>query len=68
VLARYAVFAVGWSVVAALFVVAMTLRYRHAFDAVAPAWLVWIVIAAVWVAVFVPVVVVFRPAIAARRG
>ena len=51
VLARYAAFASGWSVIAALFVVATTLRYRHAFDSVAPAWLVWTVIAAVWAAV-----------------
>jgi hypothetical protein len=55
-------------VVAALFVVATTLRYRHAFDAVAPAWVVWTVIAAVWVAVFVPVALAFRPAIGVRRG
>jgi pSer/pThr/pTyr-binding forkhead associated (FHA) protein/Zn-dependent protease len=68
VLARYSAFAAGWSVIAALFVVATTLRYRHAFDAVAPAWVVWTVIAAVWSAVLVPVVLAFRPAIAARRG
>ncbi len=67
-LARYALFAAGWSLVAALFVVAMTLRYRHAFGAAAPAWVVWTVMAAVWAAVFAPVVLLFRPAIAARRG
>ena len=60
-LARYSVFAAGWSVIAALFVIAMTLRYRHAFDAAGAAWIVWTVIGAVWVAVFLPVVLVVPP-------
>jgi putative peptide zinc metalloprotease protein len=62
VLARYSLFALGWSVVAALFVVAMTLRYRPALEALAPEWIVWTVMATVWIVVFVPVlVVVGRP-------
>ena len=51
-LARYSLFSLVWSCVAGLFVVAMTLRYRATLEAVAPAgWIVWTVMAAVWVAV-----------------
>jgi Zn-dependent protease len=69
VLARYSLFGVAWSVLAALFAIAMTLRYRSALEAVAPAeWIVWTVMATVWVAVFVPVlVVVGRPLLARLR-
>ena len=74
VLARYSLFGLVWSCVAGLFVVAMTLRYRATLEAVAPAgWIVWTVMAAVWVAVFVPVLVaVGRPlaqrTLSLRRG
>jgi putative peptide zinc metalloprotease protein len=70
VLARYSLFGVGWSVLAALFAIAMTLRYRPALEAVAPAeWIVWVVMATVWVAVFVPVLVVIgRPLVERLRG
>jgi putative peptide zinc metalloprotease protein len=63
VLARYSLFGLGWSVLAALFAIAMTLHYRAVLKAVAPAdWIVWVVMATVWVAVFVPVLVVIgRP-------
>jgi putative peptide zinc metalloprotease protein len=58
VLARYSLFALGWSVLAAAFVIATTLRYRPALEALAPSWIVWTVMATVWLAVFVPVLVV----------
>ena len=69
VLARYSLFGLGWSVLAALFVIAMTLRYRAVLEAVAPSWIVWTVMATVWVAVFVPVfVVIGRPLASRLRG
>jgi putative peptide zinc metalloprotease protein len=69
VLARYSAFGLVWSVVAALFVIGLSFRYRDALDAVAPAWVVWVVLATVWVAVFVPVVVVLAKPLATRlRG
>jgi len=70
VLARYSLFGLAWSVLAALFAIAMTLRYRPALEAVAPAeWIVWVVMGTVWVAVFVPVlVVVGRPLVERMRG
>jgi putative peptide zinc metalloprotease protein len=69
VLARYSLFGLVWSVLAALFVIAMTLRYRSALEAVAPAeWIVWAVMGTVWVVVFVPVVVVVgRPLLERMR-
>jgi putative peptide zinc metalloprotease protein len=69
VLARYSLFGLLWSLLAALFVIAMTLRYRTVLESVAPSWIVWTVIATVWVAVFVPVlVVVGRPLVERLRG
>jgi Zn-dependent protease len=70
VLARYSLFGLAWSVLAALFAIAMTLRYRAALEAVAPAqWIVWVVMATVWIAVFVPVLVVIGRPLAERfRG
>ena len=68
-LARYALFGVAWSVLAALFAIAMTLRYRPTLEAVAPGdWLVWALMAAVWIAVFLPVGVVLGRPIWQRRG
>jgi hypothetical protein len=74
VFARYSLFGIVWSCVAALFVVGMTLRYRVTLEAFAPAgWIVWALMAAVWIAVFLPVLFgVGRPlaqrARASRRG
>jgi putative peptide zinc metalloprotease protein len=70
VLARYSLFGLGWSVLAAGFAIAMTFFYRERFDAIAPAeWIVWTVMATVWVAVFVPVLVVIgRPLVERMRG
>jgi Zn-dependent protease len=69
VLARYSLFGLLWSVVAALFVIGLTLRYRAVLESVAPAWIVWTVMATVWLAVFVPVLIVIgRPLVARVRG
>jgi len=69
VLARYSLYGVLWSVVAALFVIGLTLRYRAVLESVAPSWIVWTVMATVWLAVFVPVLIVIgRPLVARLRG
>ena len=66
--------ALAWSIVGALFAIGMSLRYRATLEAFAPAdWIVWALMAAVWIAVFLPVVFgVGRPlvqrAAASRRG
>jgi putative peptide zinc metalloprotease protein len=68
-LARYSVLGLGWSVLAAAFVIAMTLRYRAALAAVAPAdWLAWAALGTVWVAVFIPVALVLGAPLHARRA
>jgi putative peptide zinc metalloprotease protein len=69
VLARYSLFGLLWSVLAAVFVIAITIRYRSVLESVAPSWIVWTVMATVWVAVFVPVVVVVgKPLVERLRG
>jgi len=70
VLARYSLFGLVWSVLAALFAIAMTLHYRATLERFAPEeWIVWVVMATVWIAVFVPVlVVVGRPLLERMRG
>ena len=68
-LARYSVLALAWSVVAAGFVVAMTLRYREALTAVVPAdWLAWIALGAVWLIVLIPTAVLLAGPLRERRA
>jgi putative peptide zinc metalloprotease protein len=63
VLARYAVFGVAWSAVAACFAAGMSLRYEPRLTQFAPQPAVWAVLAMLWVAFFLPVIVVLaRPA------
>ena len=63
VLARYAVFGLAWSVVAACFAALLSLRYEPRLVELAPAPAVWAALAALWVAFFLPVIVVLaRPA------
>ncbi|MGH2948771.1 MAG: FHA domain-containing protein [Solirubrobacteraceae bacterium] len=69
VLARYSLFGLLWSVLAALFVIGITWRYRSVLEALAPSWIVWTVMATVWVAVFIPVVIVVgKPLVERVRG
>jgi Zn-dependent protease len=69
VLARYSLFGLAWSCVAATFAIGMTLRYRPMLESLAPAdWVAWTALATVWIALFAPVAVVLRPAFARRRG
>jgi putative peptide zinc metalloprotease protein len=68
-LARYSVLALAWSVVAAGFVVAMTLRYRGTLAAVAPVdWLAWVALGAVWLIVLVPVAALVAGPLRERRA
>jgi putative peptide zinc metalloprotease protein len=60
VLARYGIFGLVWSGVAACFAIVMSLRYEKAFLAVpgVPHIVVYAVMASLWVAFFLPVIVV----------
>jgi putative peptide zinc metalloprotease protein len=58
VLARYSLFGLGWSVLAACFAIGMSLRYEKIFLALAPRPVVYGVMGTLWVAFFLPVIVV----------
>jgi putative peptide zinc metalloprotease protein len=69
VLARYALAGLAWSVVAAALVIALSLRYASVMTDYVPEALVWCMLAALWLAVLVPVVVVVGPPLVQRaRG
>jgi Zn-dependent protease len=58
VLARYAALGLAWSALAACFGTAMSLRYEPRMAEVAPEPIVWAALAGVWIAFFLPVVLV----------
>jgi putative peptide zinc metalloprotease protein len=69
VLARYSLWGLGWTVLAGGFAVVMSLRYEPILTALAPAWVVHLVMGTLWIAFFVPaVVVVARPLLERLRG
>jgi putative peptide zinc metalloprotease protein len=59
--ARYAAFSLAWSGFGALVGIAMSLRYEPALAAVVPAPAVWSALAAVWLALLVPVLATVGP-------
>jgi putative peptide zinc metalloprotease protein len=65
-LARYSALGFAWSLVAAAFVIGMTLRYRPTLDAIAPEGLVWIGLGAAWVIVLLPAALTLAAAWRAR--
>jgi putative peptide zinc metalloprotease protein len=69
VLARYSVWGIGWSVVAACFAIGMSLRYEKIFVHVLhlPKPVVYGVMASLWVAFFLPVIIVFVKPLRDRR-
>jgi putative peptide zinc metalloprotease protein len=54
VLARYSLFGLGWSIVAAGFAVAMSVRYQATLTQLVPGPVAWSMLAALWIALFVP--------------
>jgi putative peptide zinc metalloprotease protein len=72
VLARYSLFALVWSVVAAGFAVAMSLRYQSALTVLVPGPVAWSMLIALWVALFTPalamVLVPLRERVRAREA
>jgi putative peptide zinc metalloprotease protein len=65
-LTRYAVAGLGWSVAAAGLAIGLSLRYEPFMAARLPASVVWVVLATLWAALFIPVVVVVGPPLLAR--
>jgi Zn-dependent protease len=69
VLARYSIFGLVWSGLAAFFVIGLTLRYKPIFEAIAPDYAVWAVLITLWVGAFIPVIIVLARPLAQRfRG
>jgi putative peptide zinc metalloprotease protein len=69
VLARYSLWGLAWTVLAGAFAVGLSLRYEAIMTALAPAWVVYLVMGTLWVAFFVPVVVVVgKPLLERLRG
>ena len=69
VLARYALFGLAWTVLAGAFAVVLSLRYAPIMTAITADWIVYVVLGTLWVAFFVPaVVVVGKPLVQRVRG
>ncbi len=69
VLAKYSLWGLGWSVLAGCFAAVFSLRYEPVMTAIAPDWIVHVVMATLWLAFFAPVVfVVGKPMVERLRG
>jgi putative peptide zinc metalloprotease protein len=66
VLARYALLSLVWSVVAAVFVAGLSLRYLNPLTAVAPRPVAWTLLAALWLTLFAPVFGMIGPPLRER--
>jgi len=69
VLARYSLFGLAWTVLAGAFAVVLSLRYEPIMTALTAKWVVYVVLGTLWVAFFVPaLVVVGKPLVQRLRG
>jgi hypothetical protein len=69
VLARYSLWGLVWTVLAGVFAVVLSLRYEPIMTKLAPDWIVYTVMGTLWVAFFVPAVVVIgKPLLERIRG
>jgi hypothetical protein len=66
VLARYSIFALGWWVVAGSFAAGISLRYLPILETFVPAPAAWALLASLWFALFVPVMVIVGPPLVGR--
>jgi putative peptide zinc metalloprotease protein len=67
VLARYSIAGLVWSILAAGFAIFMSLRYEPVLSALVPKYVVWVVLGSIWVALFIPVLVVLAKPLVERR-
>ena len=69
VLARYSVFGLGWSFVMGFFAIGMTMRYKPVMENFAGEYVVWTVLITIWIACFIPVILIVAKPLADRvRG
>jgi putative peptide zinc metalloprotease protein len=66
VLARYSLYGLGWTVLAACFAAGMSLRYAPALEAVVPGTVAWAALAALWLALLTPALVALGPPLLGR--
>ena len=63
------IFGLGWSFLAGFFAIGMTLRYKPVMENFAPEYVVWTVLITLWVACFIPVIIVLAKPLTDRvRG
>jgi hypothetical protein len=67
VLARYALLSVAWSGVAAVFTVGLSFRYEAVLATLVPTPIAWTLLAALWAALFLPLVAMVGPPLLDRR-
>jgi putative peptide zinc metalloprotease protein len=67
VLARYSLFALGWSALAGIFAVGLSIRYEPRLAAVLPSPFPWVALTAVWAAAFAPLVLALWGPLRERR-
>jgi putative peptide zinc metalloprotease protein len=69
VLARYSIFGLVWFVLMGFFAIGFSLRYKPIMEQLAPSYVVWAVLATIWVACFIPVIIVLaKPLMTRFRG
>jgi putative peptide zinc metalloprotease protein len=69
VLARYSIWGLGWWLLAGFFAIFMTLRYKPIMENFVPEYVVWAVLITIWVAAFIPVlIVIVKPLLERVRG
>jgi len=66
-LARYGIFALGWTAVAAVFAGAMSLRYEQVLAGLLPPAAAWVLLAALWTTLLTPVLAIVVPSLRERR-
>jgi pSer/pThr/pTyr-binding forkhead associated (FHA) protein/Zn-dependent protease len=66
-LMRYAIGGLVWSAAGSLFAIVMSLRYQSTLATIVPAPAVWPILVACWLVFFMPVLIIFLPALVQRR-
>jgi putative peptide zinc metalloprotease protein len=67
VLARYSLFALGWSMLAGVFAVGLSIRYEPRLAAVLPSPFPWVALAGIWAVGFAPVLLTLWTPLRERR-
>jgi putative peptide zinc metalloprotease protein len=66
-LARYGLFALVWTMVAAVFAAGMSLRYRKVLGTIVPPPVAWALLVGLWITLFIPAFALLVPPLRERR-